>query len=221
MRRVLTSLIAVSVLAIALPAAAQMPGQQQQPGQRGQQRPEQDAEQGNRSRAPRIAPLRQRANAGPCPFVKVLYDAARYVELADNRAATANVGFTGEIEGVTAGCSYRDDEPITVQMDVLFNLGRGPQASGDQRTYRYWIALTERNSAVLAKEYFDLPVDFEGGRTASVTEEKTIVIPRKGPEVSGSNFEILVGFEVTNEMAEFNRTGSRFRVNAGSAPAAQ
>lgn len=221
MRRVLTSLIAVSVLAIALPAAAQMPGQQQQPGQRGQQRPEQDAEEGNRSRAPRIAPLRQRANAGPCPFVKVLYDAARYVELADNRAATANVGFTGEIEGVTAGCSYRDNDPITVQMDVLFNLGRGPQATGDQRTYRYWIALTERNSAVLAKEYFDLPVDFDGGRTASVTEEKTIVIPRKGPEVSGSNFEILVGFEVTNEMAEFNRTGSRFRVNAGSAPAPQ
>lgn len=221
MRRVLSSLVAVSVLAIALPAAAQMPGQQQQPGQRGQQRQGEDAEDAPRSRAPRIAPLRQRVNAGPCPFVKVLYDAARYVELADNRAATANVGFTGEIEGVTAGCSYRDDDPITVQMDVLFNLGRGPQASGDQRTYRYWIALTERNSAVLAKEYFDLPVDFDGGRTASVTEEKTIVIPRKGPEVSGSNFEILVGFEVTNEMAEFNRTGSRFRVNAGSAPAPQ
>ncbi|PZO37146.1 MAG: Tat pathway signal sequence domain protein, partial [Alphaproteobacteria bacterium] len=186
MRRVLTSLIAVSVLAIALPAAAQMPGQQQQPGQRGQQRQGEDAQEAPRSRAPRIAPLRQRANAGPCPFVKVLYDAARYVELADNRAATANVGFTGEIEGVTAGCSYRDNEPITVQIDMLFNLGRGPQASGDQRTYRYWVALTERNSAVLAKEYFDLPVNFDGSRTASVTEEKTIVIPRKGPEVSGS-----------------------------------
>jgi len=221
MRRVLTSLIAVSVLAIALPAAAQMPGQQQQPGQRGQQRQGEDAQEAPRSRAPRIAPLRQRANAGPCPFVKVLYDAARYVELADNRAATANVGFTGEIEGVSAGCSYRDNEPITVQIDMLFNLGRGPQASGDQRTYRYWVALTERNSAVLAKEYFDLPVDFDGSRTASVTEEKTIVIPRKGPEVSGSNFEILVGFEVTSEMAAFNRTGSRFRVNAGSATAAQ
>ena len=24
-------------------------------------------------------------NVGPCPFVKVLYDAARYVELKDNR----------------------------------------------------------------------------------------------------------------------------------------
>jgi len=216
MRRVLTSLVAVSMLAVAFPVAGQVLGQQQ-PGQRGQQQPE--AEQENRGRAPRIAPLRQRPNAGPCPYVKVLYDAARYVELADNRAATTNVGFTGEIEGVTAGCSYRDDEPITVQMDVLFNLGRGPQASGDQRTYRYWVALTERNRAVLAKEYFDLPVSFDGGQTATVTEEKTIVIPRIDATTSGSNFEILVGFDVTPEMAEFNRSGSRFRVNAGTTPA--
>ena len=214
MRRVFTALLAVAALAAPTAALAQFGGQQQQrPGQSpGQQRSE---EPETRSRAPRIAPLRQRANAGPCPFVKILYDAARYVELADNRAATANVGYTGEIEGVTAACSYREDEPITVQMDLLFNLGRGPQATGDQRTYRYWVAVTERNTAVLAKEYFDLPVDFDGRRTASVTQAQSVVIPRKDVGVSGSNFEVLVGFEVTPEMAEFNRTGSRFRVNAG------
>ena len=33
--------------------------------------------------------------------------------------------------------------------------------------------------------------------------------------MSGSNFEILVGFDVTPEMADFNRLGKRFRVNAG------
>ena len=235
MRRVLTILFAVPVLAIVVPMAAQAqsyPGDrqgQQQPGQRqpqpGQRQPGETGadDQGNRSRAPRIAPLRQRPNAGPCPYVKILYDAARYVELADNRAATANVGFTGEIEGVTAGCSYRGEEPITVQMDLLFSLGRGPRATEDRRTYRYWIAVTERNSAVLAKEYFDLPVDFNGAAETSVTQGQTVVIPRAGIEVSGGNFEVLVGFEVTPEMAEFNRTGSRFRVNAGqpAQPAAQ
>ncbi len=224
MRRVLTSLFAVSVLALAIPsvASAQMPGQQQ-PGQRpgGQQQQEPDTER-SRSRLPRIAPLRQRPNAGPCPYVKILYDAARYVELTNNQAASANVGYTGEIEGVSAACSYREAEPITLQMDVLFNLGRGPQATSDQRTYRYWIAVTERNQAVLHKEYFDLPVSFEGGIRATVTEEKTLVIPRAGIETSGGNFEVLIGFEVTPEMAEFNRTGSRFRVNvATGAPASQ
>ncbi|CAN5179929.1 hypothetical protein BH09PSE1_BH09PSE1_22590 [soil metagenome] len=214
---------AVSVVVLPTLAHAQsgIPGQSgsrnRQPGQ--QQQPDGDEANATR-RAPRIAPLSQRANAGPCPYVKILYDAARYVELADNRAAVANVGYTGEIEGVTAGCSYRGDEPITVQMDLLFNLGRGAQATADQRTYRYWIAVTARNEAVLAKEYFDLPVDFKGERTASMTQEQTVVIPRADTGVSGSNFEVLVGFDITPEMATFNRDGSRFRANAGATPIA-
>ena len=223
MRRLLSACSAVILMAGVLPgvAQAQMSGGQSQSGrQQGQQQGADGQDDAPSRRGPRIGSLRQQANAGPCPYVKVLYDAARYVELADNRPAIANVGYTGEIEGVTAGCSYRGEEPITVQMNVLFNLGRGAQATADQRSYRYWIAVTERNAAVLAKEYFDLPVDFKGAQTASVEEERTIVIPRKDTSVSGSNFEILVGFDVTPEMATFNRDGSRFRVNAGAAPAA-
>ena len=218
MRRVLSALFAVSVLAGAMPGVASAQIMGQQGGQNSRDRQNQEAPEES-SRAPRIAPLSQRANAGPCPFVKVLYAAARYVELAGSRAAVSNVGYTGEIEGVSAGCSYRDLQPITLQVDVLFNLGRGPQATADQRTYRYWIAVTERNAAVLAKEYFDLPVNFEGGATASVTEEQSVVIPRATAETSGGNFEVLIGFDVTPEMAEFNRTGSRFRMTSGQAAA--
>ena len=163
----------------------------------------------------RFAPLSRRANAGPCPYVKILYDAARYVELTGERAAIANVGFTGEIEGVTADCEYRESDPIRLDMQMLFQLGRGAQAAGDQKTYRYWIAVTERNNAVLAKEYFDLPVTFNGQDTASVQQSQSIVIPRADATTSGNNFEVLIGFDVTPEMAEFNRSGSRFRVTAG------
>ncbi|WP_292071641.1 Tat pathway signal sequence domain protein [Brevundimonas sp. UBA7534] len=211
MRRALTALAALSVAAAVLPVAAQA---QTTPRDRqsGQQ-----AEPEQRSRTPRIAPLRRRANAGPCPYVKVLYDAARYVELADDRATIANVGYTGEIEGVSADCEYREADPIRLDMQILFDLGRGAQATDDRKTYRYWVAVTERNSAILAKEYFDLPVNFEGQRETSVREERTIVIPRADVSTSGSNFEILVGFDVTPQMAEFNRSGSRFRVNAGAA----
>ena len=209
-------LATVALAALAVLASTNAQAQSQSQRERGQS---QQQEEGGRSRAPRIAPLRSVANAGPCPFVKILYDAARYVELEGGRAASANVGYTGEIEGVSAGCAYHNDEPITVQMNVLFHLGRGPQATGDQQTYRYWIAVTERNQAVLAKEYFDLPVDFEGRATAAVTEEQSVVIPRAETTTSGSNFEILIGFDITPEMAEFNRTGSRFRMTAGQAAA--
>ncbi|MFN3668719.1 MAG: Tat pathway signal sequence domain protein [Brevundimonas sp.] len=211
---------AVSVLALPTAASAQYPGGQQQGGRPGQgQGGQAGAEQESRPTTPRIAPLRRRAAAGPCPYVKVLYDAARYVELADDRPAIANVGFTGEIDGLVSDCAYQSDEPITVMTRVQFNLGRGPRAQGDQRTYRYWIAVTERNRAVLAKEYFDLPVDFEGGTTATVTQDQTIMIPRADATTSGDNFEVLVGFDVTPAMAEFNRNGSRFRVNAGTGAA--
>ena len=211
MRRVLSALAAVSVAASILPAAAVA---QTQPGSRDRADGQQ-AEPAQRSRAPRIAPLRQRVNAGPCPYVKILYDAARYVEL-EGPAAIANVRYTGEIQGVSSDCAYRENDPIRVDMNILFDLGRGARATGEQKSYRYWIAVTERNSAVLAKEYFDLPVNFEGRRETSVTEERTIMIPRADITTSGGNFEVLIGFEVTPEMAEFNRSGSRFRVNAGA-----
>jgi hypothetical protein len=225
MRRVLNvslaSVLAAATLSIGLaPTAASAqayPGQQGTPGGRGQQAQEEERPS---SRRPRIAPLQRRAAAGPCPYVKILYDAARYVELPAGSVSAANVGFTGEIEGLTSDCGYQDDEPIRVDARILFNLGRGPQAQGEGRTYRYWIAVTERNRAVLDKVYFDLPVAFEAGaQRTSVTQEQTIIIPRAGVTTPGDHFEILVGFDVTPEMAEFNRSGSRFRVNAGTTPA--
>ena len=110
----------------------------------------------------------------------------------------------------------REDDPISVDFNVLFRLGKGPQAGSDQRTYRYWVAVTERNKAILSKEYFDLPVTFEGTDRAQAVQEKTLIIPRGRQELSGSNFEILIGFEVTPEMADFNRDGKRFCVDASA-----
>ncbi|MDO8380851.1 Tat pathway signal sequence domain protein [Phenylobacterium sp.] len=167
------------------------------------------------------APLQALRNAGPCPFVKVLYDAGRYVEFKDNKEASANVGYSGEIQGISAGCQYKESDPIQVQMEVLFELGRGPQAQGSSKTYRYWVAVTKRNEAVIAKQYFDLPVTFAPGQDRVYVTEKMaqIVIPRAKDTTSGANFEVLVGFDVTPQMAAFNRDGKRFRVNAGTAAA--
>lgn len=225
MRRTLIGLFVstLALSAIAAPVLAQT-RQQDRERQREQDREEERdrrAQRGSGEDGLTIAPLRQRPNAGPCPYVRILYDAARYVEFEDGRQSVAAVGYTGEIEGVEAECTYREADPIEIDINILFQLGRGPQAQGDQRTYRYWIAVTERDSAILAKEYFDLPVDFNGQDRTYVTEEiRSLIIPRANITVSGANFEVLIGFEVTPEMAEFNRTGSRFRANAG-VPATQ
>jgi hypothetical protein len=164
------------------------------------------------------APLPALRNSGPCPYVKTLYDAGRYVEFKDDKEASANVGFTGEIQGVSAGCQYKDDEPIHVTMDVLFEMGKGPVAQGTTKTYHYWVAVTDRNREVITRQDFELPVNFPAGKDrVYVTDAvNNITIPRGTATTSGANFEVLVGFEVTPKMAEFNRLGKRFRVNAGA-----
>jgi hypothetical protein len=205
-----------------LPAGSAL-AQYGRPGGPGQDQSDQDAAKAKKKNDEwnlYQAPLPGKRNAGPCPYVKVLYDAARYEEFKDGQEASAAVGYTGEIEGVNAACEYKGDDPIQVKMRIGFALGRGPQATSDKKTYRYWVAVTARNQQVLAKQWFDLPVDFKGkDRTFVEDKVEGIVIPRAKASVSGTNFEVLVGFEVTPEMADFNRQGKRFRINAGVADA--
>ena len=166
------------------------------------------------------APLARVRAQGPCPYVKILYDAARYVEFTGERQVATDVAYTGEIQGVESRCSYEGDEPIRVDLAIAFALGKGPQARAAAKNYRWWVAVTERNKAVLHKQYFDLPVEFAQGSDRAAAEQmiEGLTIPRAAATVSGSNFEILVGFDVTPQMAQFNRDGRRFRVNAGQTP---
>jgi hypothetical protein len=171
----------------------------------------------------RQAPLPSQKNAGPCPFVKVLYDAGRYEEFKDGQEASAQVAYTGEIQNLTAQCDYKGSNPIHNKIAIRFALGRGPQGLEAHKTFNYWIAVTHRNKSVLAKEEFSLPVNFSAGQDRVAIEDtiNDIVIPRADSTVSGENFEILVGFDVTPEMADFNRQGKRFRINAGSPQVAE
>ena len=219
MRRLLLAAAAFAMTATTLPtlAHAQAGGGQQQEDDAAS-RKKRDAEWGDKQ-----APLPAMRNAGPCPFVKTLYDAARYVEFKGAQEASSAVGFTGEIQGVSGSCAYKSDEPIRVNMNLLFELGRGPQAEGSSKTYRYWVAVTDRNREVLAKKEFELPVNFGSGQDRVYKSEtiEGIVIPRAKATVSGANFEVLVGFEVTPQMAAFNREGKRFRPNVAPTVASQ
>ena len=220
MRRLIILTCAAFLVATPFAAHAQYGGGGGGGGQQDKQA-EEDAKKKKRDKewGDSQAPLPALRNAGPCPFVKTLYDASRYEEFKDAREASANVGFTGEIQNLSAGCQYKDDEPIRVTMDILFEFGKGPQAAASSKTYRYWVAVTDRNREVIAKQSFDLPVKFQDGQDRVYVTDKvnSIVIPRGALNTSGANFEVLVGFDVTPQMAAFNREGKRFRVNAGAA----
>jgi hypothetical protein len=229
MRRLILAAAASALIATPFCAHAQYggsggggPGGGGMGGAGGRGNPDQSQQQDDAKKKKRdkewgdsAAPLPALRNSGPCPFVKSLYDASRYVEFKDTKEASANVAYSGEIQGISAGCEYKDNEPIKVTMDILFELGKGPQANAASKTYHYWVAVTDRNREVIARQSFDLPVNFAGKDRVFMSDSvANIVIPRGSTTTSGANFEILVGFDVTPQMAEFNRQGKRFRVNA-------
>ena len=213
-RRLIAALVLVAAWTAIPLTSALAQGKDSDPEQEAKDKKKKEDEWGDKQ-----APLPALRNAGPCPYVKVLYDAGRYVELKDNKETSTSVGYTGEIQSLSSGCSYKSDDPIKVQMEILFSLGRGPQASASTKTYRYWVAVTDRNNEVIAKQFFNLPVTFPAGQDRTLMTDKIagIVIPRTRATVSGSNFEVLVGFDVTPEMVAFNREGKRFKPNAGVA----
>ena len=157
-------------------------------------------------------------NPGPCPRAFALYDASRIVEFRDDAERFASVGFTGEFEKVRSLCRYYGANPIEGDLELDMNFGRGPAAAGQSTaTYEYFVAVTRKNIGVINKKTFPIQVTFPAGKDrVSITERiDNIVIPRAKEGTSGENFEIIVGFEVTESQRAFNAEGKRFRVSAG------
>lgn len=153
-------------------------------------------------------------NVGPCPVAGVLYEANRVVNVIGSERHE-NVGFTGAVEGVKGFCRYVGTNPITMEIEIKFAFGKGPKADGKTHNFPYFVSVARRDRSVLAKEYYNLNVTFpEGSDIVRLTESVPgIVIPRANETVSGSNFEVIVGFELTPEQLAYNRSGTRFTIN--------
>ncbi len=222
MRRFIVPLLTLTVLGAGAGLAIAQDGGSPPPPDASQK--SSDARKEEKNRQDRInkefeqneLPVPNLDNAGPCPYVKVLYDASRFVEFASAQKTASNVAYSGEIEGVSSTCHYKAGDPITVEMLTTFAIGKGSQGVNVNKPVRYWVAVTDRDKAILGKQTFDFTAHFPTGSDRVLVFEHTsqIVIPRANKDVSGEAFEVLVGFEVTPEQAAFNRDGNRFLVNA-------
>lgn len=158
-------------------------------------------------------------NVGPCPNAFALYEASRLVTFGgDGSEAYDNVSYTAEIQNVTTLCRYYGDNPIDADIELEIGFGRGPAAESRRHAYRYWVAVTRRDIAVIEKRDLEINVSFPRGEDRVYQREriKNISIPRAGEDTSGANFEIIVGFDLTPEQLAFNRDGKRFTVDAAA-----
>lgn len=150
-------------------------------------------------------------NPAPCPPVVVLKDAARMVEFAGD-PALENVAYSAEFVKVELDCRYYSDKPIEASLKVKMAFGKGPKADDDRHSFGYWVAVTRKDSEVIEKVEYQLPIEF-GDQTMRLVDDQIeeIVIPRANKDIAGANFEIVVGFALTPQQAIFNRSGKSLK----------
>ncbi len=157
-----------------------------------------------------------RVNAGACPPAGSIYNASRIVVLEGDDITFNSIAYTGEMVDVRLFCRYANDDPVRAEIEIDFAFGKGPLGTAASRDYAYWVAVTRRSGKVLNKEWFTVRADFSDGPVTGNSELiQNIIIPRADDSVSAANFEVLVGFELTEEQLQFNKDGRRFRLNAG------
>lgn len=151
-------------------------------------------------------------NPAPCPNIVVLNDAARMIEF-DGEEILEDVAYTAEITNVSIGCRYTEAEPIDTSIGVELAFGRGPKGEAEQKNFTYFVAVTRKDLEVITKKEFTLPIEFSEKRSVVVLEDEVdeIFIPRAGDQISGANFEIIVGLKLTPQQAIFNRSGKSLK----------
>ena len=162
--------------------------------------------------------LDSRPNQGPCPAAGALYDVSRVIRFDGGGEQYGNIEYTGEIIDVQLFCRYVDDQPIVAEVEIDFAFGRGPSGARADVDFPYFVAVTRTNRAVMEKQYFTVRAELDGNSELDAKREvvNRIVIPRADSTISGANFEVIVGFELTETELAFNRAGKRFRLDAGS-----
>ena len=157
-----------------------------------------------------------RQNAGTCPPAGAMYQASRIVQFDGQAELFPNVEYTGEVVDVRLYCRYAGDDPVRAEVEIDFAFGKGPAGTANSNDYGYWVAVTRRSGKVLNKEYFTVRADFSDGPVTGATEVlQRIIIPRNDESVSAANFEVLIGFDLTEDQLTYNREGRRFRLGAG------
>ncbi|HYC03354.1 MAG TPA: hypothetical protein VED40_08690 [Azospirillaceae bacterium] len=138
-----------------------------------------------------------------CPNVAVVRDAGTFVA----GDAGGQLAHKATMTGFGGTCEY-DETGVTVRADLAIRAQSGPAFAGGAASYEYFVAVTDADRNVLAKQVFATSVNLAGG-TGTVTERLVQFIPLP-PTVDGRYYEVLAGFQLTPDQVEANR-----RMNEG------
>lgn len=149
-----------------------------------------------------------------CPPVTILSEAAsitRYLEGA--KRSILDVDFSGKITGIKGSCAYKfntrtGEEAVEISVKTKFKMRRGAGNKSQQADFQYFVSILKDNGTILQKQAFPYSAKFSKKRSWVKSSDSPVElsIPLRN-ENTGQNFKVYVGFQLSQEELEFNRTG--------------
>ena len=148
----------------------------------------------------------------PCPEVSVLPEAATVTRFREGPGRDIiDEIFSGAIADVQMGCEHDIDEDtgegtLSMAVAMMIHAERGAANRDRRALFRYFVSLTDPSRKIIAKETFDLPSVFPGNHNRMLVTDDPVelTIPlKKG--MTGVNFRVVVGFQLSREDMKINR----------------
>ena len=132
-------------------------------------------------------------------------DAADLTQFRGTGTDLTDMVVDGRITGLRGKCTAVDPEHLRTSVAVSMQLTRGPAMQGRTVDVTYQISAS-RGDTILDVRRFPLHVSFpQNSSTVAVTDsEVDIDLPTTG-KLSGVDYRVLVGFQLTPEELAFNR----------------
>ncbi|MGZ9097105.1 MAG: hypothetical protein ACXW30_02270 [Micavibrio sp.] len=148
-------------------------------------------------------------SAPGCPTVRIVQDLNQVHQFVDSgNPDPAHSVSSIRMTNVQDQCALVKDNMV-IDMTLAFEGHIGPKAraqSGDKPgfAYPYFIAITNNQGNIIAKEVFAVTLAYESGRdTETHVEQVRQMIPVAG--LNPDNYKVLIGFQLSEEELAFNR----------------
>lgn len=146
----------------------------------------------------------------PCPRAYILDDTSQVIQFREGGGSDlVDVRFEGRIVDVASECTHGDNGYVDVALAFLWIASRGPAAEGNVGHYAYFVAVTDPDRNIVAKEIFEVAVDFAGNRLNATRREdvtQRIVVPSGG---DARGYQVFIGFQLTRDQLEYIRSRRR------------
>ena len=140
-----------------------------------------------------------------CPQTGILSDAADITTFRGTGTDLTDMVLDGRVTGLSGKCASPDMDHLRTQISVNMDLTRGPAMRGRTTDVTYFVSVS-RGDTILDKKAYTLHVTFNDNseRLRLTGDQLDILLPTPG-KVTGSDFRILVGFQLDPAELAFNR----------------